>query len=256
MVEHERGAYDPTDDIRVFDGSREDEEEGFRLPILIATALVVLAAFAGVVWLAYEKGVASGRSEPQIVAANPQEDAAQPDHAPMRYKGLKVYDQPAPDNADQAVPSLPPPAAKTAQSPSAAPKVSAPAFRPPVTEPAPANPSPPRMAVVTGTQAAPVSKPAPVALAPSPAAAQAVSGAFLLQIGSYKSQAEADAAWSADKAKYGDLLSGLQSNVQQVDLGARGTWYRLRIASFTDKTVATALCEKLKAGGATCLLTR
>ncbi len=54
MPQNERGLYEPGDDMRVYDASEEDEDvEGSRLPLLIVLALLVLAMFAGFVWLAY-----------------------------------------------------------------------------------------------------------------------------------------------------------------------------------------------------------
>ena len=48
----------PNDDVRVFDGGDEDDVEGSRLPLLIVIALLVLAAFGGVLEIvAYEHGV-------------------------------------------------------------------------------------------------------------------------------------------------------------------------------------------------------
>jgi hypothetical protein len=73
----------------------------------------------------------------------------------------------------------------------------------------------------------------------------------LLQIGAYKSEAEANAAWVAFKARHAALLSGAAPDVKQVDLGPKGVWYRLRIAA-RDKNEAAALCEKLKAEGGAC----
>jgi hypothetical protein len=53
MARIEPGLYEPSDDVRVFDGAEDDyDDEGSRLPLLIVIALLVLAAFAGVVWLA------------------------------------------------------------------------------------------------------------------------------------------------------------------------------------------------------------
>ena len=70
MAQFERGVYEPSDDVRVFDGSEEEEDvEGSRLPLLIVLALLVLAMFAGVVWLAYTQGVARGRSETPVLTA-------------------------------------------------------------------------------------------------------------------------------------------------------------------------------------------
>ena len=60
-----RGTYEPPDDVHIFDGAEEDDDaEGSRLPLLIVIALFVLAAFGGVVWLAYTQGVARGRRPP------------------------------------------------------------------------------------------------------------------------------------------------------------------------------------------------
>jgi cell division protein FtsN len=99
--------------------------------------------------------------------------------------------------------------------------------------------------------AKPPAPPAQAAAAPA-----AASGAYVLQIGAFKSQAEADAAWRAYSARHGALLKGYGPNVQQVDLGEKGTWYRLRIAGFADRDVASALCDRLKANSGACFLGR
>ena len=41
MPHYERGVYEPTDEVRVFDGSEDDEDvEGSRLPLLIVLAAI------------------------------------------------------------------------------------------------------------------------------------------------------------------------------------------------------------------------
>src|SRR5665213_3533070 len=100
-----RGTYEPPDDIHVFDGSEDDDDvEGSRLPLLIVIALFVLAAFGGVVWMAYTQGVVRGHSEAPktIVAADgPAKVAPTSDQAGgTPYKGLKIFQQAAP--ADEA----------------------------------------------------------------------------------------------------------------------------------------------------------
>ena len=46
------------------------EEEGSRLPLLLVIGLLVVAAFAGVVWLAYTQGVQRGRADaPRMLVA-------------------------------------------------------------------------------------------------------------------------------------------------------------------------------------------
>jgi SPOR domain len=257
--------YEPSDDIRVFDGGEDDEDvEGSRLPLLIVIALLVLAAFGGVVWLAYQRGVQQGHAEvPRVIAAEPGPAKVPPTSAggtPTPYTGLKIYQQPAPANdeadAASAAPNQAPPA-----KPAPSPATSAPAVRPTLNDqptqapamakpapamakPAPAKPAPAAVAIA----AKPVTLPPPESAAPVPAA----TGGSLLQIGSYKSEADASAAWTAYKAKHGALVAGLSSDVKQVDLGAKGTWYRLRIVA-GDKISALTLCDKLKAEGAACI---
>jgi cell division protein FtsN len=81
------------------------------------------------------------------------------------------------------------------------------------------------------------------------------AGGYLLQIGSYKSEDEANTAWRAFQASH-SMVSGYRSDVKEVDLGEKGTWYRLRIGSFADKSAAAEFCAKLKSDGANCLVGR
>ena len=313
MPSFERGAYEPSDDVRVFDGAVDDEheEEGSRLPLLIVIGLLVFAMFAGVVWLAYTQGVARGRSDaPRVIQAEtgPVKTApANPGGTQTPYTGLKIYQSPAPaDDASDSdsVPPAPTPAGKAAQN--AAPAISpslAPIIRPstPPVETAPKVAATPTPAPTKLVQTAPA-KPAPVAApidtpaltenrvatkppaslsaaapapkphitkipatdAPTPSPAETTEtkpapatsgGAYLLQIGAYKSEDEATAAWHAYQAKH-PVVGGYESDIKKVDLGDKGTWYRLRVGSFGDKTSANALCDKLKADGGSCFLAK
>ncbi|HXB51785.1 MAG TPA: hypothetical protein VNU69_03420, partial [Rhizomicrobium sp.] len=150
MANYDRGVYEPSDEVRVFDGSEEDEDvEGSRLPLLIVLALLVLAMFGGVVWLAYTQGVARGRGEtPVLTAAAGPERVAPPQGSggnTVPYQGFKIYEQPAPPDDSNNAPAPAKPAATPA----------------PVAE-APKPASPP-------VAAAPQPAPAPVAEVPKPA---------------------------------------------------------------------------------------
>jgi cell division protein FtsN len=277
----------------VFDGSidEDDAEEGSRLPLLIVIAVLVLFAFAGVVYYAYTEGVERGRADaPRVIVAQ------------SSGTKLKVYQQQAPaeDESTEAdsVPAPPTPvtgganpqvspgvSAAQTQKPEAAPKQSteiaaepskpapAPVAAPPVPAPTPkpvqkkvtvsaAVPEPPRVAThapaplvaptVTENSSAAPSAPSATPEVESKAAA---GGGPLLQIGAYKSQAEAESAWHAFQSKH-PIVGGYQSDVKQADLGEKGTWYRLRIGPFPDKDTAVQLCTKLKADGASCLLAK
>lgn len=128
MANYERRVYEPSDEIRVFDGSEEDDEdiEGSRLPLLIVLALLVLAMFAGVVWLAYTQGVARGRSEAPLLAAPAGPERVAPSQqagSNVPYQGFKIYEQPAPDDesGDNQNPSAKP-QARSASTPAFAAK--------------------------------------------------------------------------------------------------------------------------------------
>jgi cell division protein FtsN len=137
-----------------------------------------------------------------------------------------------------------------------------PATTPSATTTAPAEPAaePPQQLAAIAPKPKPVepvantavasASPAPVATAPD-----ASSGSYVLQIGSYKSQDEANASWKTFQAKH-PILGGYESDVKKADLGDKGVWYRLRAGSFATKDAATAFCDKLKADGGDCLLAK
>ena len=111
MNNHQRTVYQPlTENVPIYDLSDDDvEEERSRLPLLIVIALIVLAAFGGVVWLAYNQGVARGRSGSEVVIAAPDgpvrtAPADTGDSTP--YTGLKVYGQPLPPDQEAQSSSL------------------------------------------------------------------------------------------------------------------------------------------------------
>jgi cell division protein FtsN len=284
-----RGTYEPPDDVHIYSADEEDDAEGSRLPLLIVIALFVLAAFGGVVWLAYTQGVARGRNDAPktiVAEAGPAKVAADGSENATPNKGLKIYQDSAPadDQSDKQV--VPPPSTAAPETDVVTPHPAAPAAEaqatpPPVateTKPAPAEvkkpttppvaakkPAPPPPEIRTASTA-PAPEPeatappaqlglkAPVATAPvrETAPAHESSGAYLLQIGAYKSEGEADAAWKIYQSRHAATLSGHAKDVKQVDLGAKGTWYRLRIGGFASKESAAALCSKLTAEGGAC----
>ncbi len=75
---------------------------------------------------------------------------------------------------------------------------------------------------------------------------------YVLQIGAYKSEEDANSAWRTYQSKHASLLSGYGPDVKKVDLGSKGIWYRLRAGSFADKEAAKALCDRLTAEGGAC----
>jgi cell division protein FtsN len=270
MAKYERGVYQPSEEVRVFDASEDEEDvEGSRLPLLIVLALVVLAMFAGVVYLAYTQGVARGRGEvPVLTAASGPARVApqQPGGAQVPYQGFKIYEQPAPpDDAVDAAPADNPPAAQTQTQPQTqVPPAEAPKPAPPPVaakpepKPAPVKAAPPKPAPVQTVAAAPAgpATAAPRSLSPAAPAPAAAGGITFLQIGAYKSEADAQSAWKSFQARHATLLAGHGLDVQRVDLGDKGIWYRARVGGFGDRDVAAALCARLKADGGSCFLAR
>ncbi|HEY2886430.1 MAG TPA: SPOR domain-containing protein [Rhizomicrobium sp.] len=292
--------YEPSDDVRVFNGGDDEEDvEGSRLPLLIVIALLVLAAFGGVVWLAYQRGVQQGHAEvPRVIAAEPgpaKVAPMAPGGTPTPYTGLKIYQQPAPANENaSATPApsrsvaanpAPPAPAATKPAPIKAPAtvVDAAPVKPAQAKPAPmaaaspatskptsirpaeggtkpvavASPDLTPFATLPPTQPKAAGRGVPPAQPPAvgsgiPPAQPTAAGSSVLQIGAYKSEADAGAAWVTYKAKHATLLTAMTPDVKQVDLGAKGIWYRLRIL-VSDKSSASALCEKLKTEGGACI---
>ncbi len=302
MAKFER--FEPRGDSgRVFDGGVDEDEgeEDSRLPLLLAIGLLVVAAFAGVVWLAYTQGVQRGRADaPRMLVAASGPVKVAPDNpggTETPFKGLKIYQQPAPpeDEDTEATPQPPTPKAevpmKAVESTPAAERTAsatetkvaevantdtAPLARDMATKPPHALVFAPKAhdaAVTPPPSVAGKSQPPSKAVATTDiddrtidigtgtavvtgaGSAPAAHGSVTLQIGAYKSEEEASAAWQAFERKH-PIADGYQSDIKKVDLGGKGIWYRLRLGMFSDKSAALVFCDKLKAEGSSCFLAR
>jgi len=110
---------------------------------------------------------------------------------------------------------------------------------------APAPPSAPP-ALVSSTK---VAKPSATASASSTAA----SGSYGIQLGAFKSSADAaNKRWAHLDKEYPKLLAGLSPTVSPKK-GASGTLYRLQVAGLTEKH-ARAICSNLKAKSQACVV--
>ena len=108
-------------------------------------------------------------------------------------------------------------------------------------EPAPAVPVKP-----VETVKAPDKAKAPVETATAPA--KAASGG-LVQLGSFSSEAKADAAWTVLSKRFA-FLAPLGKSISSATVGSAKV-YRLRAIAGTD---ANRVCGKLKVAGESCLL--
>ncbi len=134
-----------------------------------------------------------------------------------------------------------------AEPPFAAPR---PGVRPPASSAGPPSEPP----------AAPA-RPGGVAPAPDLAAAAAFpraqtdsgSGTHRVQLVAVQSEADARSEWQRLQRRYPALIGGLEPVIRQVDLGARGIWYRVMGGSM-DQDTAQRLCAALRNAGADCIV--
>lgn len=123
------------------------------------------------------------------------------------------------------------------------------------------------MPATTATAAKPEAKPGPAAVptavgqlkAPStvvpklPTVAQAPSGGALVQLGSFPSEAAANAAWAAKTKRFG-YLAPLGKSVQSATVNG-DTVYRLRVNTGSAGQ-ASEICAKLKVAGEACFVAK
>jgi cell division protein FtsN len=280
---------DQDDGFFTFD-AREEEEDRSRGPLIIVGIVAVLALIAVVFWQVYSSGREPGDT-PQVAADTgsfkaPGEGALT---APVVGSDLDkgVFDaasgasapaldvQPtSPEESPvltdgSAVPaaSAPAPAQMPTPRQVAAATTKAGATVPAVKSAAPATKSGPNSGPSSGPGSGPKSGPVPVAAkvsspVPTPAKAPAAAAskpvpvqppvtasAFAAQLGSFKDRASADTALARFRA------SGLSGPVSIVaaDLGAKGTWYRIRATGFESRSEVEVFCSKARGAGAQCI---
>jgi cell division septation protein DedD len=145
--------------------------------------------------------------------------------------------------------ALPPPAAVPAPVTAAAPTVptAVPATPPASTAAVPATPP-------TTAATPPQTKPA-AAPATAPTVAPTGKG-YHLQLGAVRSAEGAKQEWERLRRQNGDLLDTLGLVTPRVDLGERGTFYRIQAGPIADAGQAERRCNELKRRGVGCLLVK
>lgn len=311
MTDTDRGTYAPLPDEPDFEVDEYEDDNG-RGPFILFVAVVVLIAFAGVVYVAYQQGIQQGvrqglSSDLPLVAAEPG-----PLKVPPEDPG--GFEEPFQDSfvLNGEIESLPetllPPPEEPIETPLAS-VASIPAGTEQSVEPAeleilaiaPAREAadsdllvvtpPPQetVEIVTGaTEPPPIESeatgsigqqaatatevaridaaniPPPIVeqLLPQPpqslasrAPSAAGSGNFIVQVASVPDNDLALAKQADVSRKHGPILVGLSFDIEAADLGARGTFYRVRIGPFNDRSGAGELCDKLKGRGQDCYVT-
>ena len=92
--------------------------------------------------------------------------------------------------------------------------------------------------------------------APKTAEKKAASGSYLAQLGAFRSEADAQAAWAKVSKAHGGKFSGQSHFVQRADLGAKGVFYRLQMGTFASDAAAREACGFLQAQKQACIVVK
>jgi hypothetical protein len=81
------------------------------------------------------------------------------------------------------------------------------------------------------------------------------AGAYVIQIASLPSAAEAQTSYNKLSAKFASVIGGHGVDIRKAAVKNKGTYYRVRIVAGT-RQEATELCARYKAAGGSCLVSR
>jgi len=217
-------------------------------------AVLVMAASAGGVWIAYTNGHDRPSGEVPLIQAEQgatKTRPPQPGGMAIPNQDKLVYIQ---DKGQPQVEKLLPP-----------PETPLPRPAPPPESAAPTAPSAPTVSAAAGDVAAappapPVPTatltPAPVAASPAPPAAPSAAGVYRLQLGALRSREAARQEWEKIRKVNGDLLGDLAAVWPRADLGERGVYYRIQTTPIADAATAERLCGELRRRKIACIVVR
>lgn len=233
--------------------------------VVLAVAVV---GFGVLAHYAYRSGTsASGEGDMMLVAADPspiKQEPVDPEGEQFPNQDKTIYDVIAPPSGEQKVEKLLPEPEKAVTAESApAPAKTEPTTTTYVNKKIDAAAEPAAEKTVTPTEvkevpvvgvkeekpkvvlAKPAEKPAPKP------AVTAAKGDYKIQLGAFKSEAEAQAIWKKISGKYSDVLQG-PPIIVKADL-PNGTFYRLRASGYASADAAKAACAKLTAQKQACM---
>jgi hypothetical protein len=270
--------------------SRVNRRRGQILTLMVSVAAI--ASFGSVVWWAHNQDVkAGGRGlEPLVVQAPATPARIKPENAggyipPNQDK--EVYNRIAPGAVpvqpekllpEATVPKLPANGLITPTAPAkpaddatakgSTPTQTANAASPPANgttgpTPPPANtpaadqtPGPPPAANQPTVTQAPSSQPATES---GPSIASLIenmsgpAGGWRIQLASAKSEDVAKSTWAKLQAAHGDVLANLRMQPTRVNLGDKGTWYRVQAGPLDEKQ-AQSVCSTLRSRKTECVV--
>jgi len=106
-----------------------------------------------------------------------------------------------------------------------------------------------RRAVETALQPPAAVLPAAQQVAGAPVAGvtpAAVAGQAAIHLASFKTEQDANRAWTQIRRAHAQVLGDLKADVARVDLGAKGIFFRLKAGPVASEAAATELCRQLK----------
>ena len=111
--------------------------------------------------------------------------------------------------------------------------------------------------VLTTFQGRPLGQAADTVNQPAQATTEAPpTNAYALQLASYKQQNRLQRGWQELQQRFPSILQGKTVRTTSVNLGERGTYYRLKAGPISDQRTAQQLCQQLIANQANCVVTR
>ncbi|MCR6632044.1 MAG: SPOR domain-containing protein [Magnetospirillum sp.] len=125
----------------------------------------------------------------------------------------------------------------------------------PATAPAAPVAAVPPPKVTAAPVPAPAAAPVPAAAPPVAAPKAPPSGDWLIQLGALRTAPDADKEWGRIQRANHDLLGALKPDVVRVELGEKGTFWRLRAGPLSEQA-AKQLCNELKARNQGCIIAR
>lgn len=280
-AEPEFAAPHPDDDAR----AGYDERPGLRRWAAIAIAGGAVIGFGGIVaygYLTYANR--HGATPAPLVVADQRPVRVKPEHdgaLEVPHKNIEVFDagqrgqrSGLPRGAETLLPPPETPLPKPAPTPVAQPVAVGPQASTPrqaaagdatqaaigdvgtaAVGPAPPPPPPAPHSVAS----APAQRVASVAAPPaervaSAAAPPARASGFRIQVGAMRTEAEARAAWDQAARRHPDILGRMTPTYSRVELGDRGSFFRVQAGPLPSRDAARDACETLKKAGTVCFV--
>lgn len=201
-----------------------------------------------------QEKVVPREEQPMDVAAAAAASAAAQSASPTEPKRVKTVSV----RSDGSI--APPSAAPAAPVQTSA---VAPTAYAPTQNPIPAGMPQPKTVQTIATTGTGVPVAAPTTAAPAAAGAQAnaaptanAAGAYVVQVSSQKSEADAMGSFKVLQGRYPQLLGSYKATVKRADLGDKGIYFRAQVGPFASRDEANNLCNALQAQGGTCIVTR